>query len=137
VFLFCSYVSIDLFVSSLSAKSKMRALLEVVAAASEFDQIPVRHHEATKLRKLAAHLPMKLDSTSFADGRSKINVRKKKKEKFCCCFFTFGKKKRFCYSVTFLDLLFRSNSLKIRSTQFSFVNCVVVDVLLFFFFVSS
>jgi pre-mRNA-splicing helicase BRR2 len=70
---YISYVSIDLFVSSLTAKSKMRALLEVVAAASEFDQIPVRHHESGKLRKLAAHLPMKLEG-SFTDGRSKINV---------------------------------------------------------------
>jgi pre-mRNA-splicing helicase BRR2 len=71
---YISYVSMDLFVSSLTAKTKMRGLMEVVAAASEFDEIPVRQHEAGKLRKLAAHLPMKLDSTTFTDGRSKINV---------------------------------------------------------------
>ncbi len=71
---YISYVSIDLFVSSLTAKTKMRGLLDVVAAASEFDEIPVRHHEAGKLRKLAAHLPMKIESPAFADGRSKINV---------------------------------------------------------------
>lgn len=71
---YVSYVSIDLFMSSLTAKTKMRGLLEVVAAASEFDGIPIRQHEAGKLRKLAAHLPMKLDSLSFTEGRSKINV---------------------------------------------------------------
>lgn len=72
---YLSYVSVDLFVSSLTTKTKMRGLLEVVSAASEFDEIPVRQHEAGKLRRLAAHLPMKLESAAgFTDGRSKINV---------------------------------------------------------------
>lgn len=71
---YISFISMDLFMSSLTAKTKMRALLEVLAASSEFDEIPVRRHEAGKLRKLASHLPMKLESTTFSDGRSKINV---------------------------------------------------------------
>lgn len=99
-YFYVSHVTIDLFVSSLTAKtkvgfcacffpsptplfwltlsllSKMRGLLEVVAAASEFDCIPIRQHEASTLRKLAAHLPMKLESTTFADGRSKVCGRR-------------------------------------------------------------
>lgn len=71
---YVNYITIDLFVSSLSAKTRMKGLIEVISASSEFDIIPVRRHEASILRTLANHLPMKINTTNFTDGRTKVNI---------------------------------------------------------------
>jgi pre-mRNA-splicing helicase BRR2 len=39
----------QLFAMSLTAKTKLKGLLEIVASASEYDDVPVRHHEDTLL----------------------------------------------------------------------------------------
>jgi hypothetical protein len=39
---YVAYTTIDLLASSLTAKTKLRGLLEIVAAASEFDDLPAR-----------------------------------------------------------------------------------------------
>ena len=39
---YVAYTTIDLLASSLTAKTKLKGLLEIVAAASEFDDLPIR-----------------------------------------------------------------------------------------------
>jgi len=68
------YTTIQVFSLSLTAKSKMKGLLEVLSQAAEFDSLTVRRKEAGLLRKLAAHLPLKIDTTKFADPHTKAHI---------------------------------------------------------------
>ena len=54
------YTTVELFNQSLTKNAKLKALLEILSNASEFDEVPVRHKEDIALRKLAMHLPLKI-----------------------------------------------------------------------------
>ena len=71
---YIAYTTIELFASSLTASTKLRGLLEIVASASEFELLPVRIREDDALAALAAHCPHKLDSPRFSDPHAKVNV---------------------------------------------------------------
>ncbi|KAJ3094675.1 hypothetical protein HK100_006063, partial [Physocladia obscura] len=58
---YINYVTIELFAMSLKEKTKLRGLLEIVSAAAEFEDIPIRHHEDTILRRLYDRIPIKFD----------------------------------------------------------------------------
>jgi pre-mRNA-splicing helicase BRR2 len=45
---------------SLSAKTKVKGLLEIACAATEFEALPLRHGEEVQLRALAKHMPLSL-----------------------------------------------------------------------------
>eukprot|EP00823_Brevimastigomonas_motovehiculus_P004473 TRINITY_DN2963_c0_g1_i1.p1 TRINITY_DN2963_c0_g1~~TRINITY_DN2963_c0_g1_i1.p1 ORF type:complete len:2225 (-),score=605.06 TRINITY_DN2963_c0_g1_i1:245-6919(-) len=69
------YTTVELFATSLTKKSKLKGLLGVVCAASEFDPISVRPREDIALQKLSYHLPLKLeDNASFHDAHTKAQV---------------------------------------------------------------
>lgn len=61
----------ELFSLSLNSKTKIRGLLEIISSASEYEDIPVRHHEENILRSLSQRLPNKL--TSATGGQPKFN----------------------------------------------------------------
>ncbi|CAF1573151.1 unnamed protein product, partial [Rotaria sordida] len=42
-----------LFSKSLTSKTKIKALLDIVANAAEYERIPIRHHEDNILKQLA------------------------------------------------------------------------------------
>ncbi|KAG5462684.1 MAG: Sec63 Brl domain-containing protein, partial [Olpidium bornovanus] len=46
------YETIEVFGMSLTASTKLRGLLEIISAANEFDNVPIRHHEDVLLRRL-------------------------------------------------------------------------------------
>jgi len=71
---YISYTTIELFSSSLNSKTKLRGLLEIVTAASEFEDLPVRHGEETLLRQLSGRLPQKVAGKKFNDPHVKANV---------------------------------------------------------------
>lgn len=54
------YTTLDSFALSLTNRTKLRGLLEIISAASEFETLPIRHHEDNLLRKLYDRLPVKL-----------------------------------------------------------------------------
>jgi pre-mRNA-splicing helicase BRR2 len=54
----CSYITLEVFAASVAAKSKLRGLVEIIANASEFDTVPIRHGEEKVLRQLAMHVPI-------------------------------------------------------------------------------
>lgn len=57
---YIGYTTVELFASSLQPNTKLRGLLEILAAAPEFGQIAVRHREDELLRALALHCPLKV-----------------------------------------------------------------------------
>lgn len=68
------YTTIELFANSLTAKTKSKGLIEILAAASEFESIPVRHGEDKLLRKLGNHLPLKVDKPNYHSAATKVNI---------------------------------------------------------------
>lgn len=61
---YIQYTTIELFANSVTAKTKLRGLLDILASASEFNDLPVRQQEEKALKMLAAHLPQKVSSIS-------------------------------------------------------------------------
>jgi pre-mRNA-splicing helicase BRR2 len=68
------YTTIELFNSSLAAKTKLKGLVEILSAASEYDVIPIRHGEESVLKKLASHLPLGIEKPSYTNSHTKVNI---------------------------------------------------------------
>ncbi|KAJ2829595.1 Pre-mRNA splicing [Coemansia erecta] len=58
------YLTVEMFSLSLSAKTKLRGVLDIVSAADEFEALPVRHREASVLTRLANRVPVPLPGSS-------------------------------------------------------------------------
>jgi len=75
---YINYTTIELFSMSLTAKTKLRGLLDIVSSSFEYSALPIRHHEETLLQALATKLPNKPSSTSstikFTDPNVKANI---------------------------------------------------------------
>lgn len=71
---YINYVTIEAFSLSLKPKTKIRGLLEIISAASEFDDIPIRHHEDATLRKIYDFVDVKVDNPNFNDPHFKSNI---------------------------------------------------------------
>jgi len=68
------YTTIELFNLSLSAKTKLKGLVDILSASSEYDIIGIRHGEEAILRKLAAHLPLAIEKPSYTNAPTKVNI---------------------------------------------------------------
>lgn len=69
-----SYVTVDIFSMSLTEKTKLKGLLEIVSSASEFEHIPIRHKEELFLKKLYDRVPVKLATADYESPHFKTNV---------------------------------------------------------------
>jgi len=69
-----SSITLDTFSMSLTEKTKLKGLLEIVSSAVEFEDIPIRHHEDLILRKIYDRVPVKLSSVDFQSPNFKTNV---------------------------------------------------------------
>lgn len=67
---YVAYTSLEIFASSLTAKTKLKGLLEILCAASEFDALPMRQGEDRLLRSLAMHMPLPLPAASASASAS-------------------------------------------------------------------
>ncbi|EGD81008.1 ASCC3L1 protein [Salpingoeca rosetta] len=56
---YIDYTTIELFSRSLTDKTKLKGLLDIICAATEFKKIPVRYREDRVLRVLAKKVPLK------------------------------------------------------------------------------
>merc|ERR1712020_305501 len=54
--------------------NKIRGLIEIISAAAEYEDLPIRHGEDSLLRNLATRLPNKLQSSKFNDPHVKANL---------------------------------------------------------------
>lgn len=68
------FATCDVFSLSLSEKTKLRGLLEIVSSATEFEDVPVRHKEDITLRKLYDRLPIKMNDVDYTSPHFKVNV---------------------------------------------------------------
>jgi pre-mRNA-splicing helicase BRR2 len=66
---YIKYTTIELFACSLTATTKMKGLIHILASASEFNELPSRFGEDLKLERLAKHLkyPMIAGSNGVLD----------------------------------------------------------------------
>ncbi|CAF1146942.1 unnamed protein product [Didymodactylos carnosus] len=71
---YINYRTIELFSKSLTAKTKIKTLLDIIANAAEYENIPIRHHEDNILKQLATRLPNKLTNVKFNDPHVKANL---------------------------------------------------------------
>ena len=71
---YINYRTIELFSKSLTSKTKIKGLLDIVANAAEYEHLPIRHHEENILKQLATRLPNKLNHVKFNDPHVKANL---------------------------------------------------------------
>ncbi|BGP06391.1 Pre-mRNA-splicing helicase BRR2 [Rhodotorula toruloides] len=69
-----NYVTMDIFSMSLTEKTKLKGLLEIVSSAAEFENVPIRHHEDQLLRKVYDRVPVKLANVDYESPHFKVNV---------------------------------------------------------------
>ncbi|KAK9780804.1 putative ATP dependent RNA helicase [Seiridium cardinale] len=55
-----SYITMQTFLLSLSGKTKLKGILEIVTSATEFESIQIRRHEETLLRRIYDRVPVKM-----------------------------------------------------------------------------
>ncbi|KAF0300039.1 putative U5 small nuclear ribonucleoprotein helicase [Amphibalanus amphitrite] len=71
---YINYTTIELFSMSLNAKTKIRGLMEIIASAAEYAELPIRHGEDTLLSGLYQRLPNKLQTPRYNDPHTKTNL---------------------------------------------------------------
>ncbi|KAJ4827132.1 DExH-box ATP-dependent RNA helicase DExH12 [Turnera subulata] len=71
---YISYTTIERFSSSLTPKTKMKGLLEILASASEYAQLPIRPGEEEVLRRLINHQRFSFENPRYTDPHVKANV---------------------------------------------------------------
>ncbi|KAG6325404.1 hypothetical protein E4U44_005144 [Claviceps purpurea] len=55
-----SYITMQTFLLSLTARTKLKGILEIVSSATEFESIQVRRHEEGLLRRIYDRIPVKM-----------------------------------------------------------------------------
>ncbi|OAA64846.1 pre-mRNA splicing helicase [Cordyceps fumosorosea ARSEF 2679] len=60
-----SYITMQTFLLSLSARTKLKGILEIVTSATEFESIQVRRHEDGLLRRIYDRIPVKMAQPTF------------------------------------------------------------------------
>ncbi|XP_012454175.1 DExH-box ATP-dependent RNA helicase DExH12 [Gossypium raimondii] len=71
---YISYTTIERFSSSLTSKTKMKGLLEILASASEYANLPIRPGEEEVLRRLINHQRFSFDNPRCTDPHVKANA---------------------------------------------------------------
>eukprot|EP01063_Lacrimia_lanifica_P022004 TRINITY_DN29713_c0_g1_i1.p1 TRINITY_DN29713_c0_g1~~TRINITY_DN29713_c0_g1_i1.p1 ORF type:complete len:2168 (+),score=1020.31 TRINITY_DN29713_c0_g1_i1:168-6506(+) len=71
---YIQYSTIELFASSVKDNSKIRQLIEVVSSATEFEEMPIRHHEDRKLERLSRHCGIKQQNLRFNEPATKVSL---------------------------------------------------------------
>lgn len=69
-----SYITIQTFLLSLTGKTKLKQLLEIVTSATEFETIQIRRHEDHVLRRIYDRCPVKLAEPAFESPHFKAFV---------------------------------------------------------------
>jgi pre-mRNA-splicing helicase BRR2 len=71
---YISYTTIELFSSSLTAKTKLKGLLEILAAASEYSGLPIRPGEEETVRRLLNHARFTVEKAKYDDPHTKAHA---------------------------------------------------------------
>lgn len=69
---YIQYTTVELYASSLTAKTKIKGLLEILSASSEYTSLSIRQSEGKQLQEMARRLPFSLsDSAKYEDPATK------------------------------------------------------------------
>jgi pre-mRNA-splicing helicase BRR2 len=72
---YIQYTTIELFASSLTAKTKVKGLLEILSAATEYSNVTIRYGEERALESMSKHLPFGLPAEAkFDDSSTKVLI---------------------------------------------------------------
>ncbi|EPX74852.1 U5 snRNP complex subunit Brr2 [Schizosaccharomyces octosporus yFS286] len=66
-----TYVTMQTFALSLTERTKMKGLLEIVTSAAEYEQLPIRKYEDIALARIHSRLPVRLSSPDYEDSHTK------------------------------------------------------------------
>ncbi|KAI1345118.1 Sec63 Brl domain-containing protein [Xylariaceae sp. FL0016] len=69
-----SYITMQTFLLSLSAKTKLKGILEIVTSATEFESIQIRRHEDGLLRRIYDRVPVKMSEPVYDSPHFKAFV---------------------------------------------------------------
>ncbi|KAI0397895.1 Sec63 Brl domain-containing protein [Xylariaceae sp. FL0594] len=69
-----SYITMQTFLLSLSAKTKLKGILEIVTSATEFESIQIRRHEDSLLRRIYERVPVKMSEPVYDSPHFKAFV---------------------------------------------------------------
>jgi pre-mRNA-splicing helicase BRR2 len=69
-----NYRTIQAFSMSLKSRTRLQVLLDIIAGAVEYENIPIRHHEDDILNKIYDRLPRKYPNPNFNDPHFKANI---------------------------------------------------------------
>lgn len=69
-----SFVSMQTFTLSLTEKTRLKSLLEIVTSAEEFETLPIRTHEDVLLQRIYHHCRVKISEVSYNSPRFKAFV---------------------------------------------------------------
>jgi pre-mRNA-splicing helicase BRR2 len=69
-----SYITMQTFLLSLSGRTKLKGILEIVTSATEFESIQIRRHEDSLLRRIYDRIPVKMAEPSFDSPHFKAFV---------------------------------------------------------------
>ncbi|KAI9679963.1 MAG: DEIH-box ATPase [Caeruleum heppii] len=69
-----SFITMQTFLLSLTARTKLKGLLEIVTSATEFEHIQIRRHEDHILRRIYDRVPVKMSQASYESPHFKAFV---------------------------------------------------------------
>lgn len=69
-----SFITMQTFLLSLTGRTKLKGILEIVTSATEFESIQIRRHEDHVLRRIYDRLPVKMAEPSFESPHFKAFV---------------------------------------------------------------
>lgn len=69
-----SYITMQTFLLSLSARTKLKGIMEIVTSATEFETIQIRRHEESLLRRIYDRIPVKMAQPAYDSPHFKAFV---------------------------------------------------------------
>ncbi|KAH8657646.1 Sec63 Brl domain-containing protein [Tricladium varicosporioides] len=69
-----SYITMQTFLLSLTGRTKLKGILEIVTSATEFESIQIRRHEDSLLRRVYDRIPVKMTQPSYDSPHFKAFV---------------------------------------------------------------
>lgn len=69
-----SFITMQTFILSLSGRTKLKGILEIVTSATEFESIQIRRHEDNILRRIYDRVPVKMTQPAFESPHFKAFV---------------------------------------------------------------
>ncbi|KAK5654988.1 hypothetical protein OQA88_6747 [Cercophora sp. LCS_1] len=69
-----SYITMQTFLLSLTGKTKLKGILEIVTSATEFEAIQIRRHEEAILRRIYDNVPVKMAEPAYDSPHFKAFV---------------------------------------------------------------